>query len=114
MTLGGRIRWPTNVAPATGDNRVNQALAKALLKHLNLKERLVANGCEAGAQDLRRVPTIILTAHAVEEDRKARRSADMDGGLTKPLKAEHLATCLDRFLAGRSGSGAVGQKRMPP
>jgi PAS domain S-box-containing protein len=130
------------------DNRVNQELAKALLKRMNLKVRIVANGREA-VQALReepfdlvlmdvqmpemdgleaaaiirrteagtldpRVPIVALTAHAMEEDRRACLAAGMDDYLTKPLKAEHLAGCLDRFLAGRSGAQPVDQKRTPP
>ncbi|MDW8372032.1 MAG: ATP-binding protein [Planctomycetota bacterium] len=45
-----------------------------------------------------RLPIIALTAHAIAEEHQRCLEAGMDGVLTKPISAEHLARALERWL----------------
>jgi CheY-like chemotaxis protein len=55
-----------------------------------------------------RVPIVALTAHAMEGDRQRCLDADMDGYISKPVKAVELFEVIDRVMAAardwRSGA----------
>ena len=56
----------------------------------------------------RRVPIVAFTAHAMEGDRQRCLDADMDGYISKPVKAVELFEVIDRVMAAAgSWSGAA-------
>jgi CheY-like chemotaxis protein len=63
-----------------------------------VRERDRANG--------RRTPIIALTAHAMEGDRQRCLDADMDGYISKPVKAVELFEVIDRVMAAARRSAA--------
>jgi two-component system, sensor histidine kinase and response regulator len=46
-----------------------------------------------------RIPIVALTAHAMEGDRQRCLDADMDGYISKPVKAVELFEVIDRVMA---------------
>jgi CheY-like chemotaxis protein len=55
-----------------------------------------------------RIPIVALTAHAMEGDRQRCLDADMDGYISKPVKAVELFEVIDRVMAAaRTWSGAA-------
>jgi CheY-like chemotaxis protein len=48
-----------------------------------------------------RTPIVALTAHAMEGDRQRCLDADMDGYVSKPVKAVELFEVIDRVVAAR-------------
>jgi CheY-like chemotaxis protein len=46
-----------------------------------------------------RIPIVALTAHAMEGDRQRCLDADMDGYVSKPIKAVELFEVIDRVVA---------------
>jgi len=63
-----------------------------------VRERDRANG--------RRTPIIALTAHAMEGDRQRCLDADMDGYISKPVKAVELFEVIDRVMAAARKNAA--------
>jgi len=59
----------------------------------------------------RPLPVIALTANVRAEDRAACREAGMDDFLAKPVRQEHLHTCLSRWIGGKSGARAEAVAR---
>jgi CheY-like chemotaxis protein len=55
-----------------------------------------------------RIPIVALTAHAMEGDRQRCLDADMDGYVSKPIKAVELFEVIDRVMAASpAGSRAI-------
>jgi CheY-like chemotaxis protein len=52
----------------------------------------------------RRLPIVALTAHAMEGDRQRCLDADMDGYISKPIKAVELFEVIDRVMAASSAA----------
>jgi signal transduction histidine kinase/CheY-like chemotaxis protein len=63
-----------------------------------VRERDRAAGC--------RTPIVALTAHAMEGDRQRCLDADMDGYISKPVKAVELFEVIDRVMAAARRSAA--------
>jgi two-component system, sensor histidine kinase and response regulator len=112
------------------DNPVNQRLIARLLEkrgpHVALAgnghealdlvfvdvQMAVMDGLEATAEQREHdklggihTPIIALTAHAMKGDRERCLEAEVDGDLTKPIRAEELGELLERHTV----SGAVDQ-----
>ena len=51
-----------------------------------------------------RTPIVALTAHAMEGDRQRCLDADMDGYVSKPIKAVELFEVIDRVIAAAAAS----------
>ena len=56
---------------------------------------------EKGRPDVRQVPIIAMTAHAMWEDREKSLAAGMNDHITKPIDVNELTEKLLRYLAGR-------------
>jgi two-component system, sensor histidine kinase and response regulator len=54
-----------------------------------------------------RTPIVALTAHAMEGDRQRCLDADMDGYVSKPVKAVELFEVIDRVIAAASAEPAI-------
>ena len=54
-----------------------------------------------------RVPIVALTAHAMEGDRQRCLDADMDGYVSKPIKAVELFEVIDRVIAAATASRSL-------
>jgi CheY-like chemotaxis protein len=63
---------------------------------------------EKEQQTGKRIGIVALTAHAMEGDRQRCLDADMDGYVSKPIKAVELFEVIDRVVA------ATGVRQLPP
>jgi CheY-like chemotaxis protein len=90
---------------ATGIEMAAQERPDLILMDMSLP---VMNGWEATRRikaddDLKHIPVIALTAHAMSGDKQKALAVGCDGYLAKPLDEDLLFEMLDQFLGNRQG-----------
>ncbi len=82
-------------------NRVDLVLMDVQMPEMDGVEATMVIRGELGLKDL---PVIALTAHALSYDRSRCLAAGMNDFLTKPIKADEMFTCINKYLFGMKGA----------
>ena len=92
----------------TGVSAAQSTLPDLVLMDIGLPDidGLVATRRLKADERTRRIPIVVLTAHAMAEERARTIAAGCDGHLTKPIDQLELLTTLQRFLALQTEGGS--------